>query len=95
MTRTSLAAAALALAFTTSLTGLALAQDASQTVMSTCTKCHNAKRICTNLGVKDKAAWDTTVGKMIKNGAQLTEKDKPAVVEWLAAQKSGAKPVCE
>jgi hypothetical protein len=95
MTRTHLAAATLALAFTASLTGLALAQDASQTVMSTCTKCHNAKRICAGLGVKDKAAWETTATKMIKKGAKLAESDKPAVVEWLAAQKAGAKPVCE
>ncbi|MBI4804175.1 MAG: hypothetical protein HY795_02970 [Desulfovibrio sp.] len=95
MTRTRLAVTALALVFTVSLAGLALAQDASQTVMSTCTKCHNAKRICSTLGVKDKAAWDVSVTRMIKNGAQLPEKDKPAVVEWLAAQKAGAKPVCE
>jgi heterodisulfide reductase subunit B len=95
MTRTRLAATALALVFTTSLAGMALAQDASQTVMSTCTKCHNPKRICSNLGVKDKAAWDVTVAKMVKNGAKLAESEKPAVVEWLAAQKAGAKPVCE
>ena len=95
MTRTRLAAAVAALAVTAQLSGMALAQDASQTVMAACTKCHNAKRICTNLGVKDKAAWDSTVAKMIKNGAKLAESDKPAVVEWLAAQKAGAKPVCE
>lgn len=95
MTRTRLAAFVAILAFTASLSGLALAQDASQTVMTTCTKCHNPKRICAALGVKDKAAWDVTVAKMVKHGAKLAENDKPAVVEWLAAQKAGAKPVCE
>jgi len=95
MTRIRLAALAASLVFTLAASMAALAQDASQTVMTACTKCHNAKRVCANLGVKDKAAWDATVTRMVKNGAQVGEKDKPALVGWLAAQKAGAKPVCE
>jgi len=95
MTRIRLSALAVALVFTLALSMAALAQAASQIVMDTCTKCHNAKRICANLGVKDKSAWDATVSRMIKNGAKLPEKDKPTVVDWLSSQKAGAQPVCE
>ncbi|MFZ5426751.1 MAG: hypothetical protein ACOZEN_07235 [Thermodesulfobacteriota bacterium] len=95
MTRIRLAALAASLVFTLAVSMAALAQDASQTVMTACTKCHNAKRVCANLGVKDKAAWDATVTRMVKNGAQVAGNDKPAVVDWLASQKAGAKPVCE
>ena len=78
-----------------SFTAPASAQDPASTVMSACSKCHNTQRICANLGVKDKAAWNTTVTRMMGKGAQVSEADKPAVVEWLAAQQAGAKPVCQ
>lgn len=73
----------------------AIAQDPAGTVMSACTKCHNTQRICANLGAKDKAAWNTTVIRMMGKGAQVSEAEKPAVVDWLAAQQPGAKPVCQ
>ncbi|EGY25552.1 hypothetical protein DA2_2270 [Desulfovibrio sp. A2] len=78
-----------------SFTAPASAQDPAATVMSACSKCHNTQRICANLGVKDKTAWNTTVTRMMGKGAQVSEADKPAVVEWLAAQQAGAKPVCQ
>lgn len=73
----------------------AIAQGPAGTVMSACTKCHNTQRICANLGAKDKAAWNTTVTRMMGKGAQVSEAEKPAVVDWLAAQQPGAKPVCQ
>ncbi|MBG3876797.1 hypothetical protein FVW20_07100 [Desulfovibrio oxamicus] len=87
--------AALAAVAAFSLADPATAQDPAGTVMSACTKCHNTQRICANLGAKDKAAWNTTVTRMMGKGAQVGEAEKPAVVDWLAAQQPGAKPVCQ
>lgn len=95
MTRTRLTAAFAALAVTASLAGLSFAQDASRTVTTACSKCHNTKRICAGFGAKDKAAWDATVTRMIGKGAAVSPAEKPVVVEWLASQQAGAKPVCE
>lgn len=95
MTRIRLSAYLAAPALAVLLTIPALAQDAGQTVASACSKCHNTKRICAGLGGKDQAAWDSTVTRMIGKGAQVGEKEKAAVVAWLAAQKPGAKPVCD
>lgn len=75
--------------------GFAAAGDPAQTIMSACSKCHDTKRICAKLGTKDKAGWDATVTRMMSKGAQVAEADKAGVVDWLVAQKPGAKPVCE
>ncbi len=88
-------AAALAGFVVFSATAPAVAQDPAGTIMSACTKCHNTQRICANLGVKDQAAWNTTVTRMVGKGAQVSEAEKPAVVDWLTAQQPGAKPVCQ
>lgn len=95
MARIRLSAVAFVLVLECALAGLAFAQDPSQTVMTVCAKCHNTQRICKNLGVKDKTAWEKTVDKMILNGAALKEDQKPALVGWLAVQGPGAKPVCQ
>lgn len=95
MNRSFLAGCACAAAITAFIAGAALAQDASRIVMSACTKCHNAERVCAAIGKKDQAAWDVTVTRMMGKGAQVTEKDKPAVVAYLAGLKPGAKPLCE
>ncbi|WP_243311325.1 hypothetical protein [Fundidesulfovibrio agrisoli] len=95
MKRPLIASCLCAAAMTAFLAGAALAQDASKTVMAACTKCHNAQRVCTALGKKDQAAWDATVTRMMGKGAQVSEKDKPAVVAYLAGLKPGSKPVCE
>lgn len=95
MTRTRLTAAVAALAVTASLAGLSFAQDPAQTVTAACSKCHNTKRVCAGFGAKDKAAWDATVTRMISKGAAVSAAEKPVVVDWLAAQQAGAKPVCE
>ncbi len=75
--------------------GQASAQDPGNTVAAACSACHNTKRVCAHRGVKDKAAWDATVTRMIDKGAKVDAKAKGAVVDWLAVQKPGAKPVCE
>ncbi|MFP5221787.1 MAG: hypothetical protein ACLGSA_05805 [Acidobacteriota bacterium] len=95
MTRIRLAAAFAALAVTASLAGLSFAQDPSQVVTTVCTKCHNTNRICVNLGVMDKAGWDTTVTRMIGKGAALSPAQKPVLVDWLSTREPKAKPVCE
>jgi len=73
----------------------ALAQDPGKTVLDACGKCHNVKRVCATLGAKDKAAWLATVERMAAKGALVAQAERPALAEWLAAQKAGAKPVCE
>lgn len=91
-------ARALTLLATVALVGLtalsATAQDPARTVTSACSKCHDTKRVCANLGVKDAAAWNVTVTRMMGKGAQVSEAEKADVVGWLAAQQPGAKPVC-
>ncbi len=87
------------IAFVLALCGLyslpVLAGDAGQTIATACSKCHNTQRVCANLGVKDKAAWEATVTRMMAKGAAVSAQEKPGVVEWLASQKAGAKPVCQ
>ena len=95
MSRKSLTALSVSFVFTAFLAVGAMAQDASQIVASACSKCHPAKRVCANLGVKDKAAWDATVTRMIGKGAAVSEAEKPVVVQWLAGQQPGVKPLCE
>lgn len=73
----------------------AQAQDPSAAIMGACGKCHDVKRVCANLGAKDKAAWEVIVTRMMGKGAQIAAADKAAVVDWLAAQQAGAKPVCQ
>jgi len=75
--------------------GPALAQDPAKTVLDACGKCHNVKRVCAGFGGKDKAAWLATVERMASKGAQVPQAERPALAEWLAAQKAGAKPVCD
>ncbi|WP_243439979.1 hypothetical protein [Fundidesulfovibrio soli] len=95
MKRSFIASCACAVLLAAFCAGAALAQDASKTVMAACTKCHMAERLCAALGKKDQAAWEVTVTRMIGKGAQISEKEKPAVIAYLAGLKPGSKPVCE
>jgi len=72
-----------------------LAQDAGQTVLGVCTKCHTTKRICRNLGKRDAAWWTAKVGLMLKRGAALNPQGKETVVAYLSGRKPGDRPVCE
>ena len=89
-------AAALAVALLVALAASsALTQDGGDTVLVVCTKCHDTKRICKNLGKKDAAWWSGTVGHMIGKGAALDPQGKEAVVAYLGSRKAGDRPVCE
>lgn len=95
MTRVRLFALSACVVCMAFVTAAAMAQDASQIVAGACSKCHPAKKLCPGFGVKDKAAWEKTLNTMVAKGAAVAEKDKPAVVDWLASQQAGAKPICE
>ncbi|CCH48570.1 hypothetical protein [Pseudodesulfovibrio piezophilus] len=70
------------------LAGFGLASDMGTFVEKTCTKCHSAKRICLNLGVKSGPAWKSTVEKMVAKGAQVA----PEKIEGVALYLAGANP---
>ena len=96
MTRIPRAAAlALALLMVLAASAAALPQDGGDTVLAVCTRCHDTKRICKNLGKRDAAWWSAKVGLMIGKGAALDPQGKEAVVAWLGSRKAGDRPVCE
>lgn len=64
-------------------------------VMSSCTVCHPAAKICDALGKKDRDAWNTTVARMVEKGAAVDKASIPEVVDYLAALKPGSPPVCK
>jgi len=64
-------------------------------VMTTCTKCHDTKRICKNIEKKTRDEWDSTVTRMIEKGAGLTVEDKEQVVGYFFSLTPGSKPLCE
>ncbi|RMG61195.1 MAG: hypothetical protein D6713_00875 [Deltaproteobacteria bacterium] len=50
-----------------------------------CTACHTLDRV--NKAKKDRAGWESTVDRMIKMGAQVTEEQKQVIVDYLSGQK--------
>ena len=70
------------------------AADAGKLVMERCTVCHNSKRICLMLGMKDKAAWSGTIMAMVGKGAKLSAEEQDLAADYLAGLASGAAPVC-
>lgn len=71
------------------------AGDPANLVMTSCTACHDTKRICDGLAKKDKDAWNQTVTRMVGKGAALSSEDIPVVAGYLAALKPGSPPVCK
>lgn len=69
--------------------------DAPSLVMSSCTSCHPAQKICDKLGTKDKGAWTKTVTRMVEKGAAVPAVSIPLVSEYLAGLQPGAQPVCK
>jgi hypothetical protein len=69
--------------------GWALAGDGQALVEKTCTKCHDLGRVSAAYGVKDEAAWLTTVTRMLakNNAPAVTPEEHAVIVAWLAAQK--------
>ncbi len=63
--------------------------EAKALVQNRCTVCHNLTRVRNHIGKNDRNAWDAYVTRMQKNGAQITEPEKQAIVDYLASLKSG------
>ncbi len=68
--------------------------DPGSLVMKACTKCHNTKRICTNLGNKSAEQWDITITRMMGKGVPLEEAQKQTLRDYLADLAPGSAPVC-
>ncbi len=64
-------------------------------VMTSCSKCHDTKRVCKNIGKKNREEWDTTVTRMIEKGAPLPLEKKDEALDYLTALSPGSKPICE
>ena len=71
------------------------AADIGTTVKEACTTCHSSKRICLNLGVKDAAAWKSTVSRMVGNGARLSGAQVDEAVGYLAGLAPETGTICE
>jgi hypothetical protein len=64
-------------------------------VMTSCSKCHDTKRICKNIGEKNREEWDKTVTRMIEKGALLPLEKKDQAIEYFLSASPGSKPICE
>jgi len=73
----------------------ASASDIGSVVNKACTKCHSAKRICLNLGVKSEPAWKTTVEHMVKKGAKIPAEEVDETALYLAKLKPDSAPLCD
>jgi len=88
-----LAACAIVLMF--AMAGVVGASDIGATIKQTCSRCHSTKRICLNLGVKNKASWKSTVNKMVGKGAKLPADQIDAAVGYLSGLAPGTGTVCQ
>ena len=69
--------------------------EAKDLVAQVCSQCHSLDRICRNLGVKDRAGWASTVGRMVGHGANLDASQQTLVIDYLSVLKPGSAPVCK
>jgi thiosulfate/3-mercaptopyruvate sulfurtransferase len=58
--------------------------EGEELVKKRCTVCHSLDRIYKTK--KDKAAWENTVDRMIRKGAQLNEAERQAVIDYLSSR---------
>lgn len=58
------------------------APDGQALVQERCTDCHSLERV--ERARKAKAEWQATVERMVKKGAQLSQKEQTAVIQYLA-----------
>lgn len=88
----SLAASALLAALTFAASGCARQSEAGpasgavtpeQLIETRCTRCHDRGRI--DAASYDAAGWTAVIDRMVAKGARLTEEEKAALVEHLAA----------
>ncbi len=68
----------------TSATTTTTALDGNALVSERCTVCHSRDRI--DQASKDRAGWETTVDRMIGNGAQLSADERVAVIDYLSSR---------
>ncbi len=66
----------------TTLSGETSAPDGAALLAERCSVCHSTERVTQAHKTADE--WDTTVTRMISKGAQLTEAEKSALVDYLA-----------
>jgi cytochrome c5 len=59
----------------------AFAQPAKDLIEKECSRCHNLDRV--KKANKDKAAWEKTVDRMIKKGANIKPEEKDTVIKYL------------
>jgi cytochrome c5 len=62
--------------------------DGRLLVLDRCARCHGIQRI--QAADFDRAGWTKTVAQMIEIGAQLTDAERQAVIEFLAGHRAGA-----
>jgi mono/diheme cytochrome c family protein len=60
------------------------ADDGATLLQSRCSSCHSPNRV--KNAAMTHAQWDQTVTRMIDRGAQLTDAEKAALVDYLAAK---------
>jgi len=56
--------------------------DGRALIQARCGSCHNAARV--EQARKDRDGWEDTVRRMVEKGAQLTEDEEDALIEYLA-----------
>ncbi len=91
---TAMLAAGFASALIVGLAAVAPAADTGDDVAVVCSACHSAKRICLNLGIKDRMAWKETVDRMAKSGAQMTLSRVDEFADYLDGLRPGQGPLC-
>lgn len=56
-----------------------------ETLLDTrCAECHALSRVTE--AKKDRAGWEATVERMVRNGARLSEEEKAVLVDYLASK---------
>lgn len=64
--------------------GDASEMDGDALVDARCTECHSRVRI--DSAVKNRDEWATTVERMRRNGADMTDEERDAIVEYLSTR---------
>jgi cytochrome c5 len=50
-----------------------------------CTRCHSRTRVDMVAG-RDRAGWEQTVERMIRNGASMTDAEKATIIDYLSGE---------
>ncbi len=67
-----------------------LCEESTNTV---CIGCHNADRVCENLGASEKT-WKDILEWMVANGAELEEDELEELIKCFSEPSAGAKAAC-